>query len=415
MAQAIAMAEADTLEVALHGAVVGSLARWRDGLLFTYADEALDAHPRNRPLLSCSLPVDDRPHRADPFFEGLLPEGQHRAALAARADLVASDAFGLLAHYGRDIAGAVTVRSAAGAGEDRVASVVPLSERDLEDEVAGLPERPLGVHDDSELSIAGLQDKLLLVDLGDGRWGRPVGGHPSTHIVKIDDRRFPGVVAAECDAMALARAVGLTSVETFLASIAGVPCLFVERFDRARSADGTVERLHQEDACQALGVLPRNKYEVRHGGGGPELSQIADVLDRHSPDPLVEMDRLAAVAAFTAIIGNADAHGKNLAFLHRSPGVIELAPLYDQVPTRLFPTLQRDAAMTIAGGVNLDLVTVRQIAVEAKGWRHSPARATAAAQGVADAVHAATLDDVIDPDGAVAGFVRARAERFASS
>lgn len=407
------MPDRPRLEVDLRGLRVGLLERHPRGLRFTYSPEALAAHPRNRPLLSCSLPVDDRPQRADVFFEGLLPEGQHRADLAARADVAASDAFGLLARYGRDIAGAVTLRvPATDPGTERIPSVLPLTDHDLEEEVAELPERALGVHDDSELSLAGLQDKLLLVALGVRSWGRPIAGHPSTHILKLDDRRFPGIVDAEADAMALARAAGLTEVETVATTVAGVRCLIVERFDRVHGPAGTVERVHQEDTCQALGVLPTSKYEVRHGGGGPELCQIADLLDRHSTDPSDQMDRLAATAAFTAIIGNADGHGKNVALLHREPGVVELAPLYDQVPTRMWPNLQADAAMTIDGGVNLDTISVDRVAAEARRWRHSSKRAADAAAAVAETVRAATTDGTIDPEGAVARFVRPRAERF---
>lgn len=408
------MAEVSHLEVELNGRPIGRLDRHRGDLRFTYAPETLDAHPRNRPLLSCSLLIDDRPQPAGPYFEGLLPEGQHRADLAARADVAASDSFGLLARYGRDIAGAVTLH-APGTGAERTPEALPLSSEELENEVAGLPERALGVHDDSELSLAGLQDKLLLVDLGNGEWARPVAGYPSTHILKLDDRRFPGLVAAEADAMALARAAGLTSVGTTLTTYAGIPCLIVERFDRRRDADGIIERVHQEDTCQALGVMPAHKYEVRHGGGGPEFSQIAHLLDRYAADPTDQMDRLAAIAAFTVIIGNADAHGKNVAFLHTEPGTIELTPLYDQVPTRLWPKLQGDAAMTIGGGVNLDKVTAERIGAEAKQWRHSPKRAAEAARATGEAVLTSTSDGTIDPDGSVAVFIRERAERFLAS
>lgn len=405
------MRDAAHLEVRRCEQPVGRLERYRGSLRFTYSPEILEAHPRNRPLLSCSLPVDDRPQPAGPYFEGLLPEGQHRADLAARADVAASDSFGLLARYGRDIAGAVSLHLP-GSSLERTPEARPLSGEEVEREVAALPERALGVHDDSELSLAGLQDKLLLVELGDGGWARPIGGYPSTHIVKLDDRRFPGVVAAEADGMALARAVGLTTVDTVLTTIAGVPCLVVERFDRRRRADGTVERVHQEDACQALGVMPARKYELRHGGGGPEFSQIAQLLDRYSMDPAAQMDRLAATAAFTSLIGNADGHGKNVAFLHVDAGTIELAPLYDQVPTRMWPKLQSDAAMTIGGGVNLDTVTPDRIGAEAKLWHHSPKRAAAVARSLAGALLAATTDGPIDPDGAVAVWVRQRAERF---
>ncbi len=400
------------LQVELNGAPVGTIERNRRGeLTFTYGHEALDACAGNRPLLSCSLLLHDRPQPAGPFFDGLLPEGRYRADLAARADVVASDTFGLLARYGRDIAGAVTI-VAPTPSTDREPHALPLTLSELEDEITSLPDRPLGIHDDSELSLAGLQDKLLLVDLGDGRWGRPVAGYPSTHILKLDHRTHTGIVAAEAECMRLARAVGLTTVGVSLDAIAGIDCLIVERFDRHVDARGTVLRIHQEDTCQALAVPPGQKYEVRKGGGGPEFSQIARLLDLYADDPVADLDRLAAVAAFTVLIGNADAHGKNVAFLHGPPGVIQLAPLYDQVPTHLWPKLEPDAAMTIGGGVNLDAVTPARIGAEAKRWHHSPSRAAEAATALAAKVLEATTDGTIDPDGAVAEFVRERAERF---
>jgi serine/threonine-protein kinase HipA len=409
----MATAEREHLQVRLHDEHIGRLERHPAGVRFAYAPEVVDRHGPGLPLLSCSLPVDTRLRPAAAFFDGLLPEGPHRAALAAEADVAASDTFGLLARYGRDIAGAVVIEPPEGAPH-RTPRVAPLDDVELAQELAALPERALGVHDDSELSLAGLQDKLLLVALGDGRWGRPIGGYPSTHLVKIDPRRFPGVVRAEAQCMALARAVGLTSVDAVAASIDGIDCLIVERYDRRR-VGREVRRVHQEDACQALGVLPTSKYEVRHGGGGPELSQIAGLLDRHAADPLAELDRLAAIATFTALIGNADAHGKNLALLHPEGGVVTLAPLYDQVPTGMWSKLQADAAMTIGGALNLDIVTPATIAAEAKRWRHSPSSAARVARSTAEAVLLATGDGTIDPGGDVARFVRARAQRFVAS
>lgn len=93
---------------------------------------------------------------------------------------------------------------------------------------------------------------------------------------------------------------------------AGVRCRYRVLEDQA------VRRMHQEDLCQALAIDPRGqrgraKYER---AGGPSLRQAAELLDTYSPDPQAELDRLARIVAFTVLIGNADAHGKNLALLH---------------------------------------------------------------------------------------------------
>ncbi|MGH9000233.1 MAG: HipA domain-containing protein, partial [Acidimicrobiia bacterium] len=117
----------------------------------------------------------------------------------------------------------------------------PYTAAGLEAEVSDLPDHPLGVHDDSELSLVGIQDKLLLVDLGDGRWGRPVHGRPSTHILKVEDRRYPGMAEMEAACLRLAHQIGLTTIDPIVETLAGIPSLIVHRFDRrVDSAQGLV-------------------------------------------------------------------------------------------------------------------------------------------------------------------------------
>ncbi len=383
----------------------------------TYSDEVLDAL-RGRPVLSCSLPVSNRRVSGRNFFDGVLPEGQFRAALAARANVAANDTYGLLAAFGRDIAGALVVDDVARVGSVGSHGSISLSDDDLEREVAELPSRPLGVHDDSELSIAGLQNKMLLVETAHG-WARPTGGAPSTHILKVDSQVHPGVVRAEAEAMALARLVGLTSVEADVVTLAGVECIVVERFDRTVDESGDVRRIHQEDICQALGYPPTQKYELpgrgRPGrGGGPEFADVAMLLDRHAANPAAELDQLARVATFTALIGNADAHGKNLSLLHAETGRVTLAPLYDTVPTNRFPKLKSDAAMTIGGAVDLEHVTRLSLRTEAKHWNVDPDRMVSVSEDLAEAL-LAEAPLVLSEESALRSLVEQRAHSFLTS
>jgi serine/threonine-protein kinase HipA len=344
------------------------------------------------------------------FASGLLPEGQHRQVIAAVLGVAVTDTYALLKRFGRDVAGALVI--AVGEPEERPGSVAPYTPESLEDEVAELPNRPLGIHDDSELSIAGLQDKLLLVDLGNGGWGRPVHGRPSTHILKLDDRMHPGLVEAEAACLALAREIGLTTVESRIETIAGIPCLITSRFDRRVEADGTVSRVHQEDVCQALARDPdaargRGKYE---DAGGPALAEVAGLLDRYAANPRRELDKLVAAVTFTVVIGNADGHGKNLAVLHPSAEAIELAPLYDTVPTALWSRLRSNGAMSVNGRWPLASITVDDIAAEARRWRHDPVHARGVALEVAE--HLRDAVGVLDPESRVAELVTTRAERL---
>jgi serine/threonine-protein kinase HipA len=347
---------------------------------------------------------------ASVFASGLLPEGQHRQAIAADLNVPVTDTYSLLKRFGRDVAGALTITG--GGLQPRAGGVVPYTPESLDDEVAQLPNRPLGIHDDSELSIAGLQDKLLLVDLGGGRWGRPVHGRPSTHILKLDDPRHPGLVEAEAACLDLARGMGLTTVESRIETIADTPCLITSRFDRRVEPDGTLVRVHQEDLCQALARDPeaargRGKYE---DAGGPSLADAARLLDLYAADPQRELDKLVAVITFTVITGNADAHGRNIGLLHPDAETIELAPLYDTVPTALWPRLRRSGAMSVNGRWALESITAEDIAAEARRWPHNPDRARDAALSVAERLREAVR--TLDPAYPVVQLVTGLVERF---
>lgn len=382
------MAKRQPLGVWLYGLHIAELTTTGPGdVTLAYSPEALEVWPGNTPLLSCSLPLGAKRQKAGVYFKGMLPEGQHLQALAAQAKVSTIDIFGLLARYGRDVAGAAVIATA-DPGE-RPGRVEMYDAGSLADEVANLEDHPLGVHEDSELSIAGLQNKLLLIADGD-QWGRPVGGRPSTHILKVEDRRFPGLVTMEAACLRLARAVGLTTVEVTLETIAGLPCIIVSRFDRRIQADGTVVRVHQEDACQALGRDPeanrgKGKYEA---AGGPALAEIAGVLDRWAAEPVIELERLVAAVTFNVVIGNADAHGKNLGLMHTAPGVVSLAPLYDTVPTVMWPELPDRAATRINAEITLSAVTFDDIAAEATRW-HLP-------EGRAREIAAETTKNLLD-------------------
>ena len=367
--------------------------------------------PLNSPILSCSLPLGDRPVDAAAFCRGLLPEGQALQALAARAGVAANATLDLLARYGRDVAGALVID--ADEPTDRRFGGEPYTAQSLAEAIEELDDYPLGAHDDSELSLAGLQDKLLLVKLEDGSWARPLGGRPSTHILKVDDPRHPGLVEAESQCLTLARAAGLTSVKSELTKVGDVSCLIVSRFDR-KVVEEEVRRIHQEDLCQALGIDPdgargRAKYEI---GGGPSLRRAAALLDTYAADAAEQLDHLVAVIVFTVTIGNADAHGKNLALLHPTPETIALAPLYDTVPTALWPNLRTDAAMAIGGQVSLADVTLADIAREARSWPHPENRAAAVATSTAEKLLRAVDAGAIPPDSEVTALVRERALRL---
>lgn len=381
-----------------------------------YTGWARDRWPANSPVISCSLPVGDLRANAVPFCRGLLPEGAALEAAAKQAKVAVIDVFALLDRFGRDIAGALVISE--DKPDDRDRRALPYTADELNAEVAELPDRPLGLYDDSELSIAGLQNKILLVRLPGGQWARPVHGYPSTHILKADDPRRPGLVDAEEGCLQLARAVGLTTITSEVRDIGDTRCLIVSRYDRRVAdvadvaddcpadvlpghalddhrvdpVDPVPLRIHQEDMLQALGVdsndnQGRIKYE-RHGG--PTFSQIAELLSATADDPPTELDMLVRTMTFNVLVGNADAHGKNLSLLHDPLGAVRLAPLYDTVPTMLWPKLRAASAMRVNGKEDLHAITVADVVAEAERWGHGAQRSTRAARDLIAAVVEAT-------------------------
>lgn len=405
------MAKREPLAVWLHGIRIGTLTS--NGkpyhLAFRYSTEALDTWPGNTPLLSCSLPLSSRTLNPREYFRGLLPEGQHLSRIAGLARISVTDLHGLLARYGRDVAGAVTVLPE---GEDpagRAGGAVVYDADSLAGDVENLETTPLAIHDDSELSLPGMQNKLLLIRDA-GSWFRPTGGRPSTHILKVEDRRHPGLVNAEAAAMQLARRIGLTTVDVEIVTVAGIDCIIVERYDRVIGGDGRVTRVHQEDVCQALAHNHEAgrgaaKYE---GGGGPGLAQVAGLLERYASDPVGELRRLVRFVTFNTVIGNADAHGKNVSLIHHRNGDVDLAPLYDTVPTVLFPTLKDRAAMYVNGRSVLSRVTADDIVAEAVSWSLDANVARTEAAATANSM----IDALDDLPAALVAVIRERAARF---
>jgi serine/threonine-protein kinase HipA len=371
-----------SLDIWLYDELVARVTERRTGKFqLRYTDAALERWTVGRPLLSVSMPLVPAPYPPQvvgPFLEGLLPEGEARVVLEARYGVRRGDVAGLLAEIGRDCAGAVVVLPAGDEPPADVEATEPIEQDDLVRLLRALPDRPLGDDDEVRVSLAGQQSKLLLAR-ADGRWLRPLAGTPSTHILKPADQRYPDAAANEVLCLRLARELGRTEVDVELLEVDEMPVVVVSRYDR-RVRNGHTERLHQEDVCQALAVDvgPRGagKYE---GGGGPGLADVARLLDVHNGDP-GQTGRLVEVATFTAAIGNADAHGKNLSLLLPPDGRVQLAPLYDVMSTVHYPDVagplgrarvSTELAMFIDGEREIDAIDSSALRAEAMRWHHS--------------------------------------------
>mgnify|MGYP000595609127 CR=1 FL=1 len=337
------------LEVYFEQRRVGTLVQDDSGQLrFTYHETWL-ADPASFPI-SQSLPLRSEPfnHRETrPFFAGLLPEAEKRELVARALGVSDRNDFALLDRIGGECAGAITL-----VHPGEMPPLVPkeadyrlLDEDELERILDVLPDRPLLAGEEGvRLSLAGAQDKLPVLVV-DGRIALPLHGAPSTHILKPSIRRFEDTVFNEGFCLALAKAVGLDLAAAEIRAVGDRPFLLVARYDRVRRADGSVRRLHQEDFCQALGIVPELKYQSE---GGPSLRQCFELVRNSAARPVVDLARLLDAVLFNLFVGNRDAHGKNFSLLFTDEG-LQLAPLYDVVSTDVYPGLSPRLAMKIGG------------------------------------------------------------------
>lgn len=358
---------ADQLAVWLYGARVALIERDSHGRpRLSYTAEAFDRYPLGSPLLSVSLPLASQAYTQGavrPFIDGLLPEAESRRAVAAEFDLLASDSYGLIRALGRDCAGALVIQPAAEPAPPppTTSTAQRVTDEELAELVAGLRDAPLGVTDRVRVSLAGVQEKLLMTRMPDGSWGRPVDGTPSTHILKPDIARFPDTVANEAFCMRLAKHLGLAVAEVDEIVVNGRRLLVVERYDRVVEPGGAVSRLHQEDFCQATGVPPEKKYQE---DGGPSLLRVAQILMAVGSSDVLE--QLLRAVVLNALVGNGDAHAKNFSMLHHRSGTIGLAPLYDVMSTLLYKDDR--LAMYVDDVRRTDRVTADRIVKEAGHW-----------------------------------------------
>ena len=337
-----------TLTVWWEDAVVGSLTTNRHGAMrFAYDGNWL-ADPA-APALSVSLPKRPEafpPRQCRPFFEGLLPEGAQRDAVAAALGVSRANEFRLLERLGGEVAGALALWPA-GEVPPRFEAPQPaaaLADDELATLLQSLDTRPfLAGTRGLRLSLAGAQSKMPVV-LVEGRIGLPTPGQPTTHILKPPIARFPATTENEAFAMRLAAGLGLDAAPVEPYAAGGRACLLVTRYDRRSEPDGAVQRLHQEDFCQALGIVADRKYAA---DGGPGFRQCFELVRRACSRPAVEVLKLLDAAILQVLLGNADAHGKNYSLLHRE-GRVELAPLYDLLSTVAYADLPPNFAMRIA-------------------------------------------------------------------
>lgn len=350
------------LVVAIAGRLAGTLAQGKGGALsFAYEPSYVG------PPLSLSMPVSNRTYgdaTVRPYLFGLLPDSAEvRGSVGREYGVSGNNPFALLAHIGRDCPGAVQV-----CPEDELDDTLankgrlePVTDNQIAQRLALARQNGgAGWETSSEhWSIGGQQSKFAL-RLRRGRWYSCHGASATTHIIKpgIGGLNYEALNEFLCLRAAAACGVPASHVEYRL--FESEPAIVVTRYDRLEAASGTVYRLHQEDLCQALGVLPENKYTEN---GGPSAPDVIALLKRTGSHASENVSAFVKMLFFNYLIGAPDAHAKNYSVLLDRDAAV-LAPLYDVASMVPYARRVQDIklAMGIAGENRVGMVSSRRLA-----------------------------------------------------
>jgi serine/threonine-protein kinase HipA len=337
----------------------------RGGLRFFYDDrwrKAADAYP-----LSLSMPLGSKEYSRsiiEAFLWGLLPDNERvLARWGSKFQVSPRNVFALVSHVGQDCAGAVQfvtperLDAIRGGKEDKVdwldeADVAKRLKTLREDHAAWRLPRDTG-----QFSLAGAQPKTALL-WQNNKWGVPSGRIPTTHILKPPTGHFDGHSENEHICLMLARSLGLPTAQSRVMRFKDEIAIVIERYDRQQIGNDII-RVHQEDTCQARGIVPTKKYQNE---GGPSALDIVELLRTYSTDREADLQTFIAALGFNWIIGGTDAHAKNFSLL-LSGRRIRLAPLYDVasiLPYDEFDLRKVKLAMKIGGEYKLTQIGLRE-------------------------------------------------------
>ena len=355
--------------------------------------------------ISLSLPLSKKDFDADAtktFFDGLLPEGFTRQCVADSIHASSDDYLSILRQLGSECLGAIQIID-----EDKPSiktGYKPLTIEEIKELAKEGASKSAEIVVKSHLSLTGASGKVgLYYDQASGKWYKPQGLAPSTHIVKQSHVRYKNIVLNEQLCLLAARKLGIEIPESFIlqaqaGKVNDEDVLFAtRRFDRdfdnaSHIIDGlkTPYRLHQEDFAQALGIKSSDKYEK---AGQGYLKRMFDLLQKYSSNPIEDSLKLMRRTVYNCIIGNTDNHIKNSSLIYsKDLSSIRLAPFYDVVCTKIYESSTDEMSVSINGKQNINQITRDDLEQEAKNCGLGPKVAMKIYDEVYNGIQKALLD-----------------------
>ena len=339
---------------------------------FQYSEDYMDS--AYAAPLSISLPLRSEtftPEQTRCFFDGLLPEGFSRRAVADWIKADENDYLTILAVLGSECIGAIRITEGDVRGESGYEELSLEQVKELANEGAT---RSTQILIKTHLSLAGATGKVgLYYDESTDRWFLPKGNAPSTHIIKQSHVRLKNLVVNEQLCVMTAGKLGLNVSESFIIDTGNgddSDILYAtRRYDRRDWSDRMIDgmrvpyRAHQEDFAQAMGIPASDKYEKTDSD---YLGKMFDLIRSNCENPLEDQTKLWQMICFNYLIGNTDCHIKNHSLMYDSNlKGISLAPSYDMVSTQIY-NMSGDMSFFIGGKLDIHDIGREDLSVAAR-------------------------------------------------
>ena len=350
------------LNVFLFNTLAGYLFSTADrGVVFAYDENYVN---NNGMPLSLSLPLQKEEFsqkKCMPYFSGLLPEGSIRNRISEYLHISESSTIKFLQALGGECSGTVSFYNS----EEETnfpenkwhlseENYIPFSMDKLNSFIKESKNKPMLLGSkDLRLSLAGAQEKISLAYFND-TWHLPKNGAPSTHILKpTRSGELSTIAQNEFFCMNLAEKLNLPVPKTQILELDDLSVFVCQRYDRKFDSEKpSIQRIHQEDFCQALGIMNDIKYQA---DGGPSFKDCFNLIQEKFSDKLEQINIFLKSILFNYLIGNCDSHGKNFSLIYEN-SKIKLSPLYDLVSTTVYPSLTTKMAMKLGSNYEIEKI-----------------------------------------------------------
>src|SRR5690606_35712119 len=291
-----------------------------------------------------------------------LPEGPWLNKRASEVGAHHTDIYGLLHHVGADLAGALSIGEPSTHREPQKLNPQQLPQL--------LEEASSYFTGGGGSALPGYQRKITLTRI-DNEWWLGNGSIPSTHILKPTPTLNTRITDAENYLLGLSRQLGLTTFDSWTERIGDLNVVVIERYDRTTEPGTPTQRIHQEDAAQALGLPWLTDAKFQRTDPRANLTAIAGLLDHDrtifdTTEP--DLTRLLKYVTFNLATGNTDAHAKNYSILRPQNAPARLAPLYDLMPLAVLTYGRLGLPLHINGKTMSNDTTLDDLTAEAAQW-----------------------------------------------